>query len=244
MDALAAADRAFANLVEDERERQIDGQFSGLFVKNLESVQGDERDIIIVSVGYAPGPDGKMRMNFGPINQGGGEKRLNVIFSRAKHHIGIVTSILHTRITNDYNLGANTLKQYLRYAAAVSIGREDEMHLCLNSFGETSGNGTAAGNADDAVAARIATELEAEGMIAARNVGHSTLRVDVAARKPGENEFARAILVDTEAHYAIPEVVERYVTRPAIFRSFGWEVEQVLGKDRVLRSGREGNRQH
>ncbi len=236
MDALAAADRAFANLVEDERERQIDGQFSGLFVKNLESVQGDERDIIIVSVGYAPGPDGKMRMNFGPINQGGGEKRLNVIFSRAKHHIGIVTSILHTRITNDYNLGANTLKQYLRYAAAVSIGREDEMHLCLNSFGETSGNGTAAGNADDAVAARIATEFEAEGMIAARNVGHSTLRVDVAARKPGEDEFARAILVDTEAHYAIPEVVERYVTRPAIFRSFGWEVEQVLGKDWVLRS--------
>ncbi len=235
MEALAANDKTFANLVEDEREREIDGQFSGLFVKNLESVQGDERDIIIVSVGYAPGPDGKMRMNFGPINQAGGEKRLNVIFSRAKHHIAIVTSILHSRITNDYNIGANTLKQYLRYAAAASTGREDEMHQCLNSLGETNVDGDGSGGADDAVAARIATEFESKGLVATRNVGHSTLRVDVAARQPDEDEYGRAILVDTEAHYAIPDVIERYVTRPAIFRAFGWEVEQVLGKDWVLR---------
>ena len=86
---------------------------------------------------------------------------------------------------------------------------------------------------DDAVSARIARGLEADGLIAARHVGHSTLRVDVAVRKPEEDEYIRAILVDTEAHYAITDLVERYVTRPAIFRAFGWEVEQVLGKDRV-----------
>ena len=97
-------------------------------------MQGDERDIIIVSVGYAAGPDAKMRMNFGPINQGGGEKRLNVIFSRAKQHIAIITSIGHQSITNDYNVGANTLKQYLRYAEAVSRGDEGEMHACLNGL--------------------------------------------------------------------------------------------------------------
>jgi hypothetical protein len=198
-------------------------------------VQGDERDIIIVSVGYAPGPDGKMRMNFGPINQSGGEKRLNVIFSRAKHHISIVTSIGHNRITNDYNLGANTLKQYLRYAEAVSRGDEAELHACLNGLGETGPDCGVPRVVNDAVAARIAAELAKQGLLVTRNLGHSMLQIDVAARKPDANEYGRAILVDTEVHYAIPDAVERYVTSPAILRAFGWDVEQVLGKDMVLR---------
>ncbi len=64
--------------------REEDDQFCGLFVKNLENVQGDERDIIILSVCYGPDANGRMLMNFGPINQRGGEKRLNVIFCRAQ----------------------------------------------------------------------------------------------------------------------------------------------------------------
>lgn len=150
--ALAATDRALANRIEDKRDREVDGQVAGLFVKNLESVQGDERDIIIVSVGYAPEPDGKMRMNFGPINQSGGEKRLNVTFSRAKHHIAIVASIAHDHITNDFNAGANTLKQYLRYAAAVSAGHEEAMHRCLDALGERRGatNGRTAARGSNA----------------------------------------------------------------------------------------------
>ena len=235
VNALAATDKGFENRIEDERDREVDGQASGLFIKNLENVQGDERDIIIVSVGYAPGPDGKMRMNFGPINQSGGERRLNVIFSRAKHHVAIVTSISHDHITNDFNAGANTLKQYLRYAAAISAGREDVMHKCLDSLGEKQGASDRT-TAHDAVAARIAAELEGQGMIAARNIGHSTLRIDVAGRKPDDDGYTRAYLVDSEAQYAITDVVERHVTRPAIFRAFGWEVEQVLGKDWVLRA--------
>ena len=73
----------------------MDGQFVGLLVKNLENIQGDERDIVIMSICYGYAPDGKMRMNFGPINQRGGEKRLNVAFSRAKHHMCLVSSIRH-----------------------------------------------------------------------------------------------------------------------------------------------------
>src|SRR5436853_58527 len=88
---------------------------------------------------------------------------------------------------------------------------------------------------DDAVAARIAAELESQGLLASRNFGHSMLRIDVAVRKPDENEYARAILVDTMVHYAIPDAVERYVMRPAVLRAFGWDVEQVLGKDWVMR---------
>jgi len=235
INVLAIDDNWFRNLLEEERERHDEGQFAGLFVKNLESVQGDERDIIIVSVGYAPGPDGKMRMNFGPINQSGGEKRLNVIFSRAKHHIAIVTSIGPHQITNDYNIGANTLKQYLRYAAAASAGREDEMSDCLNGFGGANIASPMTRLEESAVVSRIVEQLAAQGLIAVKGVGYSTLRADIAVKIPDADEFTRAVLVDTEAHYAIPDVVERYITRPGIFRAFGWEVEQVLGKDSVLR---------
>ncbi len=77
---------------EAELVREDDDQFVGLFVKNLENVQGDERDIILMSVCYGPDRDGRMLMNFGPINQDGGEKRLNVIFSRAREHMALVSA--------------------------------------------------------------------------------------------------------------------------------------------------------
>ena len=86
---LAEDDEAFGDRLEAEFEREDDGQFTGLLVKNLENIQGDERDIIILSVCYGRGPTGKMLMNFGPINQTGGEKRLNVAFSRAKQHMAV-----------------------------------------------------------------------------------------------------------------------------------------------------------
>ncbi len=234
IDQLAAEDKRFGDLLEEERERHVDGQFTGLFVKNLESVQGDERDIVIVSVGYAPGPDGRMRMNFGPINQAGGEKRLNVIFSRARHHVAIVSSIGPESITNDYNVGANTLKQYLRYAAAVSVGNETEISNCLDSLGAGRSERGWNEGADDPVVQRIADEFAGSGHDIELNVGHSTLTVDVAARRAETPGRARAILVDTDRHYAIDDVVERYVTRPAVFRAFGWDVEHRLAKDQVL----------
>ncbi|NJM83649.1 MAG: hypothetical protein HC844_15325 [Tabrizicola sp.] len=114
--ALAMADAEFSRKLEQERDRTEDGEFIGLFVKNLENVQGDERDVIILSICYASDHSGKMRMNFGPINKLGGERRLNVIFSRAKENMVVVSSITSDAITNDYNLGAKTLKTFLRYA--------------------------------------------------------------------------------------------------------------------------------
>ena len=119
---LAADDAEFQAKLEAEWEREVDGQFVGLLVKNLENIQGDERDVVIISVCYGNNPAGKMLMNFGPINQTGGEKRLNVAFSRAKQHLAIVSSIRHAAITNDYNDGARCLKNYLRYAEAMSLG--------------------------------------------------------------------------------------------------------------------------
>ncbi|MEQ8470628.1 MAG: AAA domain-containing protein [Marinoscillum sp.] len=97
---------------------------STLFVKNIENVQGDERDIIIFSTAYAPDEKGKIQLKFGSLNQVGGENRLNVAITRAKEEIYMITSLLpyqlHTEKT--LNSGPKLLKSYLEYAKSVSDG--------------------------------------------------------------------------------------------------------------------------
>lgn len=95
-----------------------------LMVKNIENVQGDERDIIIFSTAYAPTKAGKMMMQFGSLNVKGGENRLNVAISRARDRIIMVTSIWpdQLKVENVKNKGPKLLKEYLQYAKSVSDG--------------------------------------------------------------------------------------------------------------------------
>ncbi|MBC7572686.1 MAG: AAA family ATPase [Spirosoma sp.] len=96
-----------------------------LLVKNIENVQGDERDVIIFSVGYAPDERGKLTMQFGSLNQQGGENRLNVAVTRARERVYIVTSIWpdQLRVDEVANEGPRLLKEYLQYALNVSEGK-------------------------------------------------------------------------------------------------------------------------
>src|SRR5215510_13781875 len=151
LDELAEEDTDFGALLESAFVKEEDDQFCGLFVKNLENVQGDERDIILLSICYGPGPDGRMLMNFGPINQRGGEKRLNVIFSRARHHMAVVSSIRHEAITNDNNTGAAALKHFLRYAEHLSGGRVRAAHQVLQGLNALSRGTFAHGASEDVV---------------------------------------------------------------------------------------------
>ena len=96
-----------------------------LFIKNIENVQGDERDFIIFSVGYAPDVKGKMSMQFGSLNAQGGENRLNVAITRAREKVFVVSSILpnQLRVEDAQNEGPRLLKSYLEYALMVSEGK-------------------------------------------------------------------------------------------------------------------------
>jgi len=95
-----------------------------LFVKNIENVQGDERDIIIFSVGYAPDPKGKMAMQFGSLNAPNGENRLNVAVTRARERVYVVSSIVPAQLHTEEarHEGPKLLKKYLEYAWQVSHG--------------------------------------------------------------------------------------------------------------------------
>lgn len=230
LDRLGEEDAAFRNRLETEMEREEDGQFCGLFIKNLENVQGDERDIIILSICYGYGADRRMLMNFGPINQTGGEKRLNVIFSRARRHMVVVSSIHHHDITNEYNDGANCLRNYLEYAAAVSRGDQATARRVLATLSPSRAREQAQPNRD-AVIAELRQALQERGYLVDMEVGQSKFRCDLAVRLPQESTYRLAILVDTHHYYANPNLLERYLLRPGILHAFGWQVTQVLSKD-------------
>jgi hypothetical protein len=232
LNALAATDQDFRTLLDLEEEREEDGQFMGLFIKNLENVQGDERDVIILSVCYGPSANGRMLMNFGPINQNGGEKRLNVIFSRAKRHMMVVSSIEGAHITNTYNSGANALRKYLTYAQAASVGDAGSMAAALVEYSRA-GASEAEGDGQ-LVADQIAEELRARGFVAVRNYGQSTLKCHIAAKRAGHGateDFHLAIQVDDSAHYGDADLAARYVVKPGVLSTFGWNVMTVLAKD-------------
>lgn len=107
------------NLLRSEFESQDNTR-----VKNIENIQGDEFDVVIFSIGYAPNKNGKLLMNFGTLNQQGGENRLNVAVTRARSKIYVVASILpqQLNIENSLNLGPKFLRNYLQYALEVSEG--------------------------------------------------------------------------------------------------------------------------
>jgi DNA polymerase IIIc chi subunit len=96
-----------------------------IFIKNIENVQGDERDFIIFSVSYAPDAKGKMSMQFGSLNAQGGENRLNVAVTRAREKVFVISSILpnQLRVEDTLNEGPRLLKSYLEYALMVSEGK-------------------------------------------------------------------------------------------------------------------------
>lgn len=231
LERLADDDRPFRECLEVELEREEDGQFAGLLVKNLENIQGDERDVVILSVCYGPDPQGRMRMNFGPINQSGGERRLNVAFSRAKHHMSLVTSIRSTAITNEYNVGANCLKNYLAYAEASSRGDTATVERILRSLAPVQESGHAEEAEQDPVVDQLADALEQRGYVVHHSIGQSHFRCDLAVLRPGEAQYRLGILVDTSRWYAQTDLLEREVMKPGLLKAFGWTITVVLTKD-------------
>jgi hypothetical protein len=229
---LGQLDKEFRDRLEAEYEREENGQFVGLLVKNLENIQGDERDIIILSVCYGRGPNGKILMNFGPINQSGGEKRLNVAFSRAKQYMVLISSIHYHEITNDYNDGARCLKNYLRYMEATSVGDLDTARQTLREMlVRPEGSASSEEGSAEVVIDQLAARLRARGYEIDLKVGQSNFRCDLAVRRPGELSYRAGILVDTQAYYQQNDIVERDVMRPRLLEAFGWRIQHVLAKD-------------
>jgi superfamily I DNA and/or RNA helicase len=119
IDKQVSEDKEFSSVYNQMLTRDLDER---VFIKNIENVQGDERDIILFSIAYAKNEEGKVYNRFGMLNQKGGENRLNVAVTRAKEAITVVTSIEpeELNVANTSQMGPKLLKAYLKYVRAVS----------------------------------------------------------------------------------------------------------------------------
>jgi hypothetical protein len=205
--------------------------FTGLIIKNLENIQGDERDIIIISVCYGPDSRRRMLMNFGPVNKKGGEKRLNVLFSRARKHMAVVSSIRYEQITNEYNEGASYFRRFLQYAELVSSGQMLAARTILDGLVPHKAAGDSIVS-PTIIREQLAAQLVGLGYEVAGPIGQSDFKCSLAVkRNPTDEDYALAILIDDESHYRNDNLIEQYYQRPSILFSFGWKVLSVYAKD-------------
>lgn len=187
-----------------------------VFVKNLENVQGDERDVILFSVGYAPDKTGKLSLNFGPLNHSGGYKRLNVAVTRARNEMvvfsGITGNMIDLSRTN--SKGVEGLKAFLEYAE-----RGKEMLAISNKD---------ISDRESGIGKLVAKELKERGILCDYNVGVSDFKIDVAVVDPkNKNKYVLAILADSENTCKLKGVKDRVTMHTKLLRKLGWNIYQL-----------------
>lgn len=223
-------DKDFKDRYLKERQRYDGNEDVSIFVKNIENVQGDERDIIIFSVGYAKNKDGKVLVNFGSLSQDGGENRLNVAISRAKRKVFVVTSLEpeELKVKDTLNRGPKLFRNYLEYAKAVSEREDENIQLCLSQFSETK---KAVGKEEDEFVLAVAKALEERGHFVTVNIGSSESKIDLALLHPETKEYVLGIECDGKTYRSIPSVRERDIHRKRFLESRGWEITRIWSID-------------
>ena len=188
------------------------------FVKNLETVQGDERDVILISIGYGKTEGGQLFQNFGPVSNEGGERRLNVLFTRAKKRCHVFASIRHTDIRHDKarHRGPQVLKTFLRYAETgemdvpVITGKEPD-----SPFEEAVGNA-----------------LRGYGYEVDYQVGSDGFLIDLAVRDPdSEGGYVLAIECDGARYHSSCSARERDRMRQTLLEGKGWTFHRIWSTD-------------
>ena len=190
-----------------------------LFIKNLENVQGDERDVVLFSVGYGPDEEGKVRMNFGPLNREGGWRRLNVAISRARCEMVVYTSLTPEQmdLTKTSARGVAALKAFLEYADGRPL--EMDEHTSQLPQAQTT-----------AVADAICKALQERGYDTVSSVGRSAYRVDIGVvDKDNPDQYRLGILLDGGSYRDAKTTRDREVAQISILEGLGWQILRVGG---------------
>lgn len=191
-----------------------------LFVKNLENVQGDERDVILFSIGYGPDEKGRISMNFGPINQQGGGKRLNVAFSRARVTMTIFTSMYSTdiKVTDSSPEGMVAFRDFLKFAEGNEIRKESaEKQQAAAKAG---------------IMQNICNAITEHGLQCEVLVGHSDFHVDIAVIDPYEpTRYLMGILLDGDGYRQTKNTRDREVAQIGVLKNLGWTIHRVWTMD-------------
>jgi very-short-patch-repair endonuclease len=212
MDEVAASDP------EIQAYRQHwDGTLESFFVKNLENVQGDERDIILVSTVYGKTAEGVFHQNFGPINKAYGHRRLNVLFTRAKRKLALFTSLDPSQILPDgKQRGVRVLKEFLEYAASGTIQ-----------------HGRQTGQEPDSDFERwFLSRLKSAGYIAHPQVGVAQYRIDVGIVHPDKpGSYVIGLECDGATYHSSKSARDRDRLRQSVLEGLNWHIHRVWSTD-------------
>ncbi len=188
-----------------------------LFIKNLENVQGDERDVILFSVGYGPDEKGKVTLNFGPLNREGGWRRLNVAVSRARHEMKVFSTLRPDQIDLSRTLsqGVAGLRAFLEYAQSGLQPRRD-----LN------------GDSALGIARQICKELSHLGYETRRSVGRSGYKLDICVIDPSQpDEYLLGVLLDGNTYRLAKTTRDRELANISVLGGLGWRIHRVWTMD-------------
>ena len=242
IDKEAQKDAKFRIQIATEKTRMDGGEDTGLFIKNLENVQGDERDIIIFSIGYAPNEVGKIYTNFGSLSTEGGENRLNVAITRAKNKIIVVTSIEpeDLKVEASKNEGPKLLRDYLAYVRSISNGDKEHANAILRSLCPTSDPISEARRLTStaSIEEQMKDRLEKLGYKVDIGLGNKNSRISLAVYDNSCDKYLIGVELDKDAFASSASAMERDVYKPKFLEGRGWTVMRVWSRDWWLSPGR------
>ncbi len=187
------------------------------FIKNLENVQGDERDVIFISIGYGRTKAGKVSMSLGPLNKEGGERRLNVLISRARQVCEVFTNLTadDMDISKTYSKGVRVLKTFIHYVEQkqLNIDKTREQ-ISSNSLDK-----------------QIQNKLENIGFKVVPQVGNVDGCMDLAIVHPKKGNYFLGIECDGENYHNYLSTRDRDRLRPQVLKNLGWHVHRIWSKD-------------
>ncbi|RWO75683.1 MAG: DUF4011 domain-containing protein [Mesorhizobium sp.] len=225
LDDAADNDEWFRVILAKERDRVEKGEDVGFFVKNVENVQGDERDYIIFSSTFGRNTQGSFRRNFGVLGQKGGERRLNVAVTRAKSKIIMVTSMPIAEISDMLasrrrpSIPRDYLQGYMEYATAVSSGEFEAGRTLLGRMvTERSGNQSGNGGDFDGFVKSVFDYMSSLGVTAHAVNDGSAFGIDIAIENPRTGLYGIGIECDAPRHRILASARAREIWRPAVLR--------------------------
>lgn len=202
----------------------LEDTIDGFFVKNLETVQGDERDSIIISVGYGKDSEGHFSLNFGPLNKEGGEKRLNVAVTRAKEKVTIVSSINPSEINEGRtkSQGLLLLRKYMEYA-----NRKESEIIKRHNF-------------ESELQKVMYEKLNSYGFKVDKNVGNSDYNIDIAIKDfVNPSVYKIALQLDGKMYINSKVTRDRDRIHSEILENMGWKVHRIWSYDWMLNPEKE-----
>ncbi len=198
-----------------ELETLADSMYEPILIKNLENVQGDERDVIMFSIGYGPDKDGNVSMNFGPLNRDGGWRRLNVAITRARKEMQVFATITPDMIDLDRTDadGVAGLRGFLEFAQRGTAALPKRTAVTMEN---------------DSLAEFLAAEIEKMGYKTRCNIGCSEYKIDIGVINPDDPEsYILGIRCDGQRYLESGTARDRCISQPSVLSGLGWNIHNV-----------------